>query len=96
MPRAKQIGAFVSIHCPGCDREHTLRVKTRTNANDGGPAWSWNGDLDLPTFSPSLLVYASNVQPRCHSFIEAGRIQFLPDCDHALVGETVDLPEFKV
>jgi hypothetical protein len=30
----------------------------------------------------------------CHSFVAAGRIQFLPDCTHALAGQTVDLPDF--
>lgn len=29
----------------------------------------------------------------CHSFVRAGRIQFLDDCTHALAGQTVDLPE---
>lgn len=30
---------------------------------------------------------------RCHSFVTAGRIQFLGDCTHALAGQTVDLPD---
>lgn len=29
----------------------------------------------------------------CHSFITAGRIQFLDDCTHQLAGQTVDLPD---
>lgn len=29
----------------------------------------------------------------CHSFITAGRIQFLSDCTHKLAGQTVDLPD---
>lgn len=32
---------------------------------------------------------------RCHSFVTNGRIQFLPDCNHALAGQTVDLPEIE-
>ena len=28
---------------------------------------------------------------RCHSFVTNGKIQFLGDCTHALVGQTVDL-----
>lgn len=31
---------------------------------------------------------------RCHSFIVAGKIQFLDDCSHALAGQTVPLPEW--
>lgn len=30
---------------------------------------------------------------RCHSFVTDGRIQFLSDCTHELVGQTVNLPE---
>ena len=30
----------------------------------------------------------------CHSFITDGRVQFLNDCTHALVGQTVDLPNY--
>lgn len=29
----------------------------------------------------------------CHSFVRDGRIEFLPDCTHALAGQTVELPE---
>lgn len=32
----------------------------------------------------------------CHSFVTDGRIEFLPDCTHALAGQTVDLPEYIV
>lgn len=59
----------------------------------GGPGWSFNGDLDRPTFSPSILVYPSHKQGRCHSFVRDGKIEFLGDCDHALKGQTVELPE---
>jgi hypothetical protein len=31
---------------------------------------------------------------RCHSFVTDGRIHFLPDCTHALVGQTVPLAEW--
>ena len=30
---------------------------------------------------------------QCHSFVTAGKIHFLSDCTHKLVGQTVDLPE---
>lgn len=32
----------------------------------------------------------------CHSFITEGAIQFLGDCTHALVGQTVPLPEWDI
>lgn len=39
--------------CPGCDEAHGIRY-----ASGGGdaPVWEWNGNLDLPTISPSILV----------------------------------------
>jgi hypothetical protein len=59
------------------------------------PHWDWNGDLEKPTFSPSLLNYIESPGGRrCHSFIKEGRIQFLGDCTHALKGQTVDLLDF--
>ena len=92
MARAKKASPnFVNFWCPGCDDYHNIRY--------GNPAsdWTWNGDLELPTFSPSVLVrygYIQGVPKVCHSFVTDGRIQFLGDCTHALAGQTVDLPEW--
>ena len=30
----------------------------------------------------------------CHSFVVNGQIQFLPDCTHALAGQTVPIPDW--
>jgi hypothetical protein len=32
---------------------------------------------------------------RCHSYVTDGQIQFLGDCTHALVGQTVPLPDWE-
>lgn len=71
------------------------------NDKQGGPQWEFNGDLDHPTFSPSLLVrweeHQDEGQPTkkhiCHSFVRGGHIQFLGDSTHPLAGQTVELPE---
>lgn len=63
--------------------------------------WDFNGNLERPTFTPSLLQrwnewQGEGVPPKthvCHSFITDGRIQFLGDCTHELAGQTVDLLE---
>lgn len=39
------------INCPGCKTTHCLN----TNPANGKPCWGFNGDLDKPTFSPSIL-----------------------------------------
>lgn len=38
----------LSFRCPGCNTAHYVKVA-------GGNAWGWNGDLDKPTFTPSIL-----------------------------------------
>ena len=39
--------------CPGCKCGHAVWT---TKANSGGAQWSFNGNMDRPTFSPSLLI----------------------------------------
>jgi len=77
--------------CPGCQTLHGPMVAHSQGYQ--GPKWTFNGDLEKPTFSPSILVYAHATGPRCHSFVRNGQIQFLTDCGHELAGKTVDLPE---
>ena len=76
--------------CPGCDQEHVIYAK-----NPSGVEWSFNGDLDRPTFSPSLRLFRVKHPEKycCHSFIRDGQIQYLNDCTHAMAGRTVDIPE---
>ena len=71
--------------CPGCDEAHQVSDK-------------WDViDTEAGTISPSVLVQGANELGRtvCHSFVTAGRIQFLEDSTHALAGQTVDLPDFE-
>lgn len=87
-----------SFFCPGCNNAHTI------NTNPGG--WGFDGNIENPTFTPSVLVtheanpHASEEYKEwrtkrvCHSFVTAGRIQFLGDSTHALAGQTVELADF--
>lgn len=57
--------------------------------------WTFNGDMERPTFSPSLVV-TIKTEPKkqiCHSFVRDGKIQFLSDCFHDLAGQTVEMPD---
>ena len=83
---------LVGFHCPGCKYAHVVTVNGRLNPQ--GATWTWNGSVEKPTFSPSLLVNASHPESRCHSFVKDGQIQFLSDCAHELRGQTVDLKDF--
>lgn len=89
----------VMFFCPGCNVPHAITVGT----------WTWNGDRDAPTFSPSLLSkrwgYPYGIDPEpdetqepsqqiCHNFVTDGKIQFLTDSTHHLAGQTVEIPEW--
>ncbi len=87
----------VSFWCPGCEGMHAINIA-------GAGAWTWDGNVDAPTFSPSILVFTNvgedgnrlpDGQRRtlCHSFVRAGMIEFLRDCAHPLKGQTVRLPD---
>ena len=86
--------------CPACDHAASIPVA----GVDGtlppeGPHWDWDGNMDAPTFSPSILQHESGSMPRCHSYVQQGRWVFLGDCTHELASQTVDmvpLPDWLV
>lgn len=89
--------------CPGCDGCHAIWI-TEPNPLTGAK-WTWDGNVDQPTFSPSILVFTEyddkhqklpDGQRRtlCHYFIRQGRIEFCGDSPHHLAGQTVELPDW--
>lgn len=82
-------GEAIGFWCPGCDGLHVVVVK---KAN--GSCWQWDGNVDAPTISPSILVSGGGDNARCHSFVRSGQIQFLSDCTHRLAGQTVPIPDW--
>jgi hypothetical protein len=100
-PILRRAGQRLVFRCPGCDIWHIVSVDSPDSPN-----WSWNGNVEQPTFQPSILVRTGRaVHPGfvreegdppeiCHSYVTDGRIQFLPDSTHALAGRTVDIPLF--
>lgn len=88
---------LLMFYCPGCENHHGIWQNHNPNPLTRA-VWTWNGDLDKPTISPSILVQADfdGDHPRkiCHSFVKDGQIQFLGDCTHALAGKTVSLGDF--
>lgn len=87
----------ICFDCPGCGDSHGVPTGTSHNA------WGFNGDMDRPTLTPSILVRWKASDPSdpdavaqesvCHSFVTDGRIAFCSDSTHALAGQTVDLPD---
>ena len=92
---------YVEFFCPGCKHLHVVNV----DQVDAIAPWGFNRDLENPTFTPSVLVTSGKYikghekteidnpdSSICHSFVTAGFIQFLGDCTHELVNQTVELP----
>ena len=87
--------------CPGCaenvggDGIHMLSV----NSPNKPPSWEWNGNLEHPTLSPSILThnrpYDSKGVPQgiCHSFLKDGVFEYLSDCTHSMAGQEVPMTE---
>jgi hypothetical protein len=66
----------------------------------GTSCWSWNGDVDRPTFHPSVLTQVNYTEVAkkdfcCHSFVNDGMVQFLSDCSHEYAGKTMELLEIE-
>lgn len=105
-------GGFL-FWCAGCADVHVVTTEAQPFIY-GGAHWSFDGNLERPTFSPSILVrglrreldekgewtgeWRRDAEGKpipyvCHSFITAGRQQFLGDCTHDLAGQTVELAD---
>lgn len=80
--------------CQGCGHAHFIPV----------PKWSFDGNMDSPTFGPSIHYWYESEKDgkkikitTCHYFIVKGKINFQPDCNHKLKGAQevalLDIPE---
>lgn len=82
--RKTKTGKIYLFWCNGCEQTHSFDVR-----EDGGqPTWEFNGDMDKPTFRPSLNY------GRCHLFVRNGFIEYCGDCYHKFCGLDVPLEEF--
>lgn len=87
--------------CPGCKTGpgmgsglHMLPV----NSSEKSPSWAWDGNLEAPTLSPSILTHTGPYVDGkgvgiCHSFLKAGVFEFLSDCTHSMAGQNVPMPD---
>jgi hypothetical protein len=44
--------------CPGCNDAHRIQ-----HGDGTGPRWGWNGNAEMPTFTPSVLVRTGHYVP---------------------------------
>ena len=86
------------FRCPGCRTFpfadtmvcfHTIRVVPRGEE----PCWKFEGSVECPTFSPSILQKGRHwycgewVEYCCHFFLKNGIFEFCGDSTHELAGQ---------
>lgn len=95
------------LWCPGCEDVHRIHTGADGWTWDGNetaptitPSILVQG-AQWPHDTPFHRPAHPGVQPggttRCHSFVRAGRWEFLSDCTHPLAGQTVPvvpLPDY--
>lgn len=100
-------GGRVAFKCPGCNMMHQVGVGTGPgprwgyNGDPDKPTFTPSIVVTTGHFvQPNGKHCDKSGDPdwpcdcmRCHSFVTNGQIRFLPDCTHALAGQTVDLPD---
>lgn len=74
--------------CEGCEQYHGIQLNQNLNL----PFWSWDGNNDYPTFTPSMII-KWNDQVLCHFLIKNGMIQYSEDSQHMFAGLTIPLSE---
>jgi hypothetical protein len=86
----RQLVGYV-FYCPGCQHAHVFYTS-------GVKTWGFNGNMESPTFTPSLLnrceTHLNPKQRRCHLNLIEGKLHFHGDCSHDLAGKVVDLTEW--
>ena len=92
------------VYCPACEHAHRFDVEGRVEVQKDGSVkdanWTFDGNLELPTFSPSLKstsTYWENekwVDKVCHSYLRNGLWEFQKDCTHAMKGQKVPMVDF--
>ena len=94
----KIVKVYYEFYCHGCKINHTYSI------DDNG--WHFNGDIENPSFTPSLLnqtpilsneiidgkiVEKMKMINRCHLFVTNGKIHYCSDCDHEFAGKTMPM-----
>lgn len=88
--------------CPGCKSTHIVHVFERNRCN---AQWSFNGDMEKPTFRPSLNQrvgpfpqgakrYGQDWSGKfdvCHVTVTDGICDFHGDCSHEFAGKQLPL-----
>lgn len=53
--KLRSMSGGIAFWCPGCDEVHAVTT--------GPHGWTWDGNVDAPTMSPSILVTGGHYAP---------------------------------
>jgi hypothetical protein len=93
---SKNEKGYYLIFCPACGL-HGIPTQKK---NSLGAIWTFNNDLDKPTFYPSIKITwgggkEGSIVRCCHFYIRNGRIEFQNDCTHDWKNKTVELSDVE-
>ena len=99
---------LVGFWCPGCAEIHMVntdvsdRPAWEFNGNYEAPTFkpsiNVTGVRRITDDEHARIMAGEKIEPTprvCHSLVIGGRSQFLGDCTHTLVGQTVDLQTWE-
>lgn len=83
-PVMKMSLGSVAFWCEACDGLHAVLT--------GLGGWSFNGNLVLPTLTPSITIPSLDpTKPKCEFVIEKGNIRYLRTSGHIFEGDVLKL-----
>lgn len=84
------------VACDGCTEFGSSGLHMLPVGGDTGkkPRWEWNGNLELPTLTPSVRSCTGpEMKGMCHFYLIDGIFRYLSDSTHSLAGSEVALPD---
>lgn len=82
--------------CPACQCGHGVWTTGKNGVT--GAVWNFNGNMEKPTFTPSLRIEgpmkSGGPVVICHTNVTDGMIQYHSDCTHAFAGKRVPMEDF--
>lgn len=88
----RSVNGGIGHYCPACRELHCFSID-EPNPHSGAK-WSWDGNITIPTFSPSMNIQlrrGNDIVGVCHYTLINGIIEFKGDCTHALKGIKMSL-----
>jgi hypothetical protein len=52
--------------CPGCEELHCFVTQRSLDFRPQGPCWDFDGNVDCPTFNPSLIMWTGHYADQRH------------------------------